>query len=210
MKELISPLFQAFLGSCFIFLAAGAVYISVLATIRNKYYGTAALALDWLVVEEMPLALQKEQMKQYDKYLRSRKFNFYLTMGTFTMVALVFGWSELGAINMRWIDALSTIGMIINGYAILYAFHFNNPNKFISCLMQVNTTFYAVISGIYIGMGEYLNAFSQILMYCILFSNGRYFYNKRIKEATIEEIKKNGLDINGINVQINITPHVDN
>jgi hypothetical protein len=53
-------------------------------------------------------------------------------MGIFILLATIYGYMVFQDKNFRWIDLYSRLGLIINGIAILHAFHFNNQSKIVS------------------------------------------------------------------------------
>lgn len=209
MKEFVPQLLTIILGSCYLLLGAIGLYVAVLATIHKKYFGMEVPPLDTEALKDDRFDLKQtiEQIDIHEKIIRDRKVTFYQAIGCFIGMAVIFSYITLSETHNRWIDLPYKIGMLINGYVILHAFHYNNTNKFVSRLMYLNITLFSISAGMYIGIEEIRNAFSGILIYIMMVLNHNFLIKRRIERECREEIKKNGMNINGINVKINITPY---
>lgn len=196
MKETIPPIVHLLISFCFLTLTAFSIYLLILSFITKKYFGKVTEPLDMQGLENATADLRKQYETDYERFNKDRKTTFYQATFSFSLVSFMFAYSTFTETNTRWIDIAYKIGLIINGIAILHSFHFTKRKKLISLLIYFNASMYLFFAGAYMGIGDFLNAPTGIILYIIMIINYNFLNKIRREQEFMNRLKREKMKLN--------------
>lgn len=207
MKELIPQLILTLIGCAYIIMAALAIYVAILAHVNSAYFGIQTPKLDVDELAEMHPEARVIYVKNHILAKRSMRTGYFMFIGAFIFITLIEAYITIIQVNLRWVDILDKIGLLIIFISILYHWRYNNNSTFILKVIYLNTVLFSVLAGIYIGLSEYIHAIFAMIMYVLVFRNYLFIKEKIRRQQQREEIEKDGINIDGLHLKIKITPH---